>query len=42
VQDEALLGGEILPIEEIVERSYAQAMADPLPAESTAFEDMLA
>ena len=29
-------------IEEIVERSYAQAMADPLPAESTAFEDMLA
>jgi len=29
-------------IEEIVERSYAQAMGDPLPAESTAFEDMLA
>jgi pyruvate dehydrogenase E1 component alpha subunit len=29
-------------IEEIVERAYAQAMADPLPAESTAFEDMLA
>jgi len=29
-------------IEEIVERAYAQAMSDPLPAESTAFEDMLA
>jgi len=29
-------------IEELVERAYAQAMADPLPAESTAFEGMLA